>query len=273
MASFRRCRARFKWSYIDNYSPASGKGLSRGSIGHKALAQWYTQGCTEQADIEAMKLVSSEFGALEASTGESVDEEFDLMAIIMPRYFDWARANDNFTEIIEVEKKFDLLLDGHKFTGYIDGIVKIKNSIWLLEHKFNKQVSTNHIDLDPQMSLYMLAAYKMGIEAKGVLFNVIRVAKGGIAEREPVARRQVFRNTEGLAVIEREAIIQMEEMDEFLDGSNRRVYRNPTGNCPWDCGFFNTCLSINDDGDAASALARIPIVPHVSAAEEDKQEE
>jgi cellulose biosynthesis protein BcsQ len=136
-----------------------------------------------------------------------------------------------------------------------------------MEHKFNKQVSVSHIDLDPQMSLYMLAAWEMGIEARGILFNVIRVAEGGIAAKEPVVRRQVYRNQEGLALIKAEISIQMDEMREFHEG-NGRVFRNPTKDCSWDCGFFATCLSMNDDGDAASALARVPCVPYVPRQEE-----
>lgn len=258
MSCYRRCRARYKWQYVDGYSPFSGLGQNRGSIGHAALGLWYTSGGDDTA---ALKLASDMYTEAEQTRNISLEDDWQLMQLILSRYFDWARENDNFKEIISIEQKFEIEIGGIKVIGYIDGVVQTKNSIWLLEHKFNKQVSTNHIDLDPQMTLYLLAAYKCGIEAKGILYNVIRVSAGGIAEREPVVRRQVFRNQEGLYIIEQELEMQLQEMQKFHE-TGGIVYRNPTKDCSWDCGFYDVCLSINDCGDAQSVLKNIPKIAY-----------
>lgn len=259
MASWRRCRAQYKWKYIDNLAPVEGTGRVRGSCGHKSLAAWYLNGCDEEADAIAMKVAYDFFNEFERVNNCHLDKEWDLMQVILPRYFDWARANDDFSEILAIEQEFSIPIGDHTFIGFIDGIVVTKQgSIWLLEHKFNKQVSFKTIDLDKQMSMYLLAAQKMGINARGVLYNVIRVAEGGIAERQPVERRQVYRRPDGLRLIEAESILQMDEMQEFHDKGGR-VYRNETGNCSWDCSFFSACLAMTDDGDAKNALASIPV--------------
>lgn len=272
MSTYRRCRYRYFLSYILDYVTPSGLGQNRGSVGHAGLAKWYGLGCDEEADSAAMAVASQMYCDKEIETGESLEEDWQLMSIILPRYFDWARANDNFAEILSLEQKFEVKIGDHTVIGYIDGVVKTNaGSIWLLEHKFNKTVSTNHIDLDPQMSLYMLAARKLGIDARGVLFNVIRVAAGGIAAKQPVERRQVFRNQEGLDFIEKEVAIQLDEMQAFHDKGGA-IYRNETGNCSWDCGFYAACQMINDDGDAQTALAKFPIVHKVDIAESDKGE-
>jgi hypothetical protein len=203
----------------------------------------------------------------EVEHGVDLQKDWELMQVVLPRYFAWARDNDNFDEIVSLEMKFDIDLDGHKLIGYIDGIVRIGQSLWILEHKFLKAVSTSHIDVDAQISLYILAANRFGYKVRGVLYNVIRVAEGGIAQTQPVARVQVYRNPEGLRVIEREAIIQMEEMEEFHEKGGR-IYRNPTKDCSWDCGFFQTCLSINDDGNVKAALDRLQTI--IPDEEEDK---
>jgi len=260
MTSYKRCRAQYSWKYVYNYAPKEGTGRIRGSAGHAALATWYREGCSEESDEMAMKSAAEVFNVAEKQFQVSLDQDWDLMKIILPRYFRWARANDDFEEILAIEQEFSIQIGPHTVIGFIDGVVKSKNgSIWLLEHKFNKQVSTRNIDLDSQMSLYLLAAYKLGIDVRGVLYNVIRVAEGGIAAKSPVERRQVFRRSDGLRMIEAETLVQLDEMAEFHENGGR-VYRNPTANCSWDCSFYGVCLAINDDGDAKTALSAIPIV-------------
>jgi len=223
-------------------------------------------------DEQAMKVASDMYNDIEAETGHDFTEDWDLMCIILPRYFEWARENDNFTRVVSLEYKFEMEIGKHTVIGYIDGVVEVNGGLWLLEHKFNKRVSTSHIDLDPQMSLYMLAAHKLGIDARGVLFNVIRVAAGGIAAKQPVVRSRVYRNQEGLGSIAYEVEAQLDEMVEFHEGKGR-VYRNPTRDCSWDCGFYNACLAMNDSGSPLSVLQQFPIVEHISSKAEEKGEE
>lgn len=272
MSTFRRCRARYKWSYIDNYSTASSVGQSRGSAGHAALESWYSNlGMAEneqkQRDAIAIKAAAEVYNHAEESLGIDLSQDWELLVLVLERYFDWARKNDNFTKIISLEQKFELQIGKHTVIGYIDGVVEVANSLWLLENKFNKRVSTSHIDLDPQMSLYMLAAHMSGIDVRGVLFNVIRVAEGGIASKEPVVRARVYRNQEGLSAIAYEVETQLDEMEEFhrIGG---RVYRNPTKDCSWDCGFYSACLAINDCGSPHAVLSQLPVIVREDAQEE-----
>jgi RecB family exonuclease len=253
-----------------DYAPASGLGQNRGSIGHAALAKWYKEGCDDEA---CLKLIADMYTQVELEYDTSLQEDYELLDLILRRYFAWARENDNFAEIVSLEQKFEIQIGGQPVIGYIDGVVRSNSgSIWLLEHKFNKQVSTRHIDLDPQMSLYLLAARTMGIDARGVLFNVIRVAEGGIAAKQPVERVKVYRNSEGLSYIYEEVESQVAEMADFHDNGIGHIYRNPTKDCSWDCPFFNVCLSVNDNGDADSVLATIPII-HRDTTEDDKGEQ
>jgi RecB family exonuclease len=263
LSTFRRCKVRYYWSYMMNLVTPSGVGQARGTIGHAALALWYTnmgKMSEEDRDKASMKLAGDMLSVVEVERDESMQSEWELLNVILPRYFDWARANDNFTEIIDIEHKFEISIDGLPLIGYIDGIVRINKSIWLLEHKFNKQVRTSHIDLDPQMSIYLLAARKEGINAAGVLYNVVRVAEGGKASSEPVERRQVFRNQEGLDFIEKELSVQMKEMKAAHEaGSIPYLYRTQTADCSWDCSYYDACLLINDCGDPSSELRKFKV--------------
>ena len=229
----------------------------KGTAGHAALAEWYTNGLDDE---KAIKVASDSITNVELETGWDMSSEWDELHIMLLRYFAWARVNDLFTALA-VEQRFEIQIRGLTLMGYIDGIVQKGNYNYLLEHKFQKQASTQHIDLDAQVSIYMLAAYKLGYEPVGTMYNIIRMGDGAKANSEPVLRTIAHRNAEGLSVVEHELGNQMEEVQHFNEEGGQgdlKVFRNPTKDCHWDCSFYNVCLSINDCGDADSILKRFP---------------
>lgn len=256
MASWRRCLYRYKLEYVDEYTPEPSVNLMRGSIGHVALASWYSSK-TKRAD-KALKAASDKLFEYERMLNTELPDVWDLMSTVLTRYFQWSLENDNFEEILAVEKRFEFDFHGHNLKGFIDGIVTVDGVNWLLEHKFYSQARLKHLALDPQVSMYLYAAREMGYNPRGVLYNVIRVAEGGIAEREPVIRIPTYRNQEGLRVIERELYAQITAMEQWHSTKNPPLYRNPTRDCSWDCGFYTVCLSINDDGTSKAVLEKIP---------------
>jgi len=256
MACWRRCRARFYWQYIENYTSASSIGQARGSAGHAALAKWYSmdreKNSFEFRVQEAMKAADATFREFEESSGRTYEEEYDQLGRILHRYYDFSEKVDIF-QVVSLEKHFEIQAGDYPIIGFIDAVVSIKGNIWLMEHKFNKKVETNHIDLDMQMGIYMWAATKLGLNPRGVIYNVIRMTEGGIAEKEPVKRVMVYRNLKGLGTLEKEMKMQAEEIQDYINNGGA-VYRNPTSDCSWDCSFYNVCLAMNDDGNAESVL-------------------
>lgn len=249
ISTFRRCKVRFKWQYMDNYSAPPGLGQMKGSMGHAALSKWYT---TFDENL-AMQEASNVLSGFQSQFNMDLQEDWEFMDLVLHRYFQWSDENDNVDEILAVEKKFDIPLGDHTLTGYIDAVMKDKSGIWLMEHKFNQRMDLKGLDLDPQMSIYLLAARKIGYDAVGIIYNGIRMVKGGIAEEQPVVRTKIFFNQEGLDVIEYELIQQMDEIRDFLNDKGR-LYRNPTHDCYWDCGFYRACLMLNDTGNARPVL-------------------
>lgn len=253
-STYRRCKYKYKLLYVDNYQPPPGKGQRRGLVGHAALAEFYRT----YDPAKALQVAKDELFNLEQQYQEDYESDWEILSVVLPRYFNWANDNDKFDKTLAVETKFELNVVGHPLIGYIDGIVQRQGANWLLEHKFMQQASTQHVDLDPQVSIYMLAAYKLGYNPRGTMYNIIRMAEGGIAEREPVLRSYVYRNIEGIDLIEYELGRQLEDMQKFHEGGVP-IYRNPTKDCHWDCPFYNVCLSINDCGSGEAVLATIPI--------------
>lgn len=248
MNCWRRCKFQYYLKYIRDYILPPSIGQIRGAVGHTALAVWYK---TKDAD-EAIDAANDKLVVYEEELGKQFDKDWELLQLILNRYFGWSEENDAF-EVLETELKFDFQVDEHVFTGYIDGVVEIDGIVWLLEHKFLKQASVKNVSIDPQISLYIFAMRKLGFNPRGAYLNVIRMTKGGIAATEPVVRAKAFRNEEGLGVIEKELINQANEMTKFhTDGGE--MYRNGTRDCTWDCNFYPVCLSINDSGEAESVL-------------------
>jgi RecB family exonuclease len=263
LSAFRRCKMRYKWGYIDNYSTPSSIGQTTGGSGHAALGAWYKalgEGKPNGEAIDlAMKAASTKLGEYEKEIGEGLDDVWTNLTVMLDRYFKWASENDDFTAYA-IEHRFELEVDDFILLGYIDGLVERDDGThWLLEHKFNKQVQTKHLEIDPQVSIYILAARALGFKIRGVIYNVIRTTLKGKAETEPVVRLPVFRNNEGLEQIVRETVIQMREMRQFHEANGEDAYRNPTRDCSWDCGFYNACLAMNDDGDPLPALQILPV--------------
>ena len=252
LATYRRCRYRYWLQYVQNYISPAGRGQVRGTAGHAALAAWYKD--SQRDNDAAMKAASDIFTNTELETGWDLAKDWEEMQLVLMRYFAWARVHDQF-EALEIELKYDIPIGAYTLTGYIDGIVSKGGYNYVLEHKFVKQASLAHIPLDMQVSIYMLAAHRLGYNPIGTFYNIIRMGERGISVTEPVLRTIAYRNSEGLAVIEYELENNMKEVDEFL-AKGGLVYRNPTKDCTWDCSFYDACLSLNDSGEADSVMKK-----------------
>lgn len=249
LACWRRCKMKFHLQHRLGVVSPSGLGQRRGTAGHAALAYYYTHERDIVGSIEEAK--RSYFH------DEKVDDniaDFEILVGCLERYFEYAENNDRFN-VKEVEWRFELHIEGHPFVGFIDAIVEEKGQIWLMEHKFNKRVSTNHLDFDPQVSVYIMASLLSDIKPAGVIYNIIRVSDGKTAKEEPVVRKRIYRNPEGLVYFAKELVQQMEEIEKFLkEGSP--AYRSLTPDCSWDCSFLNVCCELNDTGDADYLIDR-----------------
>lgn len=241
LAEWRRCRQRFHWHYIDKIFPPSSVGQARGTAGHVALASWHVDYQEERALKNAWLSWTSQ--------GYREGEDWDILETSLGRYFEWSRENDTFI-IVKSEQKFVIEFEypaNIKFTGFIDGVVTEDNQTWLLENKFYKKMDNSTKDMDMQVALYLAAAGYLGYEAKGVIYNMVRVADTKIAVKEPVVRQRVYRNPRGLGRVLDEALIQTAEMIDY-EQKGGKPYRNPTKDCSWDCAFYSACLSMSDDG-------------------------
>jgi len=242
MATYRRCRQQFHWKYINKYFPPSSMGQARGTAGHAALATWHVSYTEDLATKAAWENWSN------AGFGDNQDWQQLYQALL--RYYVWSKQHDTF--VLKVaEQKFDIEYEVEgipaMFNGFIDGIVEDSGKLWLLENKFYKRMDNSSLDMDQQVSLYLLAAHLLKYDVQGVIYNMVRVGDTKIAVTEPVVRRKIYRSSAGLSKIQDEMLTQVREMMIYeLKGG--APYRNPTKDCSWDCSFYAACISMTDDG-------------------------
>jgi len=257
LATWRRCREKFYLSYVRNIPSPPSMGQARGSAGHAALGAYYM---SSSVDPEiAIDCAWDTFDtALPPQTNDSAaQEEFESLEQALRRYFVWAESNDQF-QPLETEHHFQVPIGDHVLQGYIDMVVLWNGSTWLMEHKFNKRVYTNHLGIDPQVSTYLLGGTLAGLEPAGVIYNIVRMGSGPTAVREPVVRKPLYRNPEGLNVFAQQLLMQAEEVGRVLDAPKEaNIYRNQTKDCTWDCPYLSACLAALDDGNPEPVLQRM----------------
>jgi hypothetical protein len=241
MACFRRCLQQYDWKYVQKFYPPSGLGQVRGSAGHSALAAWHK-------DYDADKSMQSAWDRW-FSEGQQDGPEWQILEDSLNRYFQWSSEHDTF-KLLEAEKEFNIAYTIGEvpfvLNGFIDGIVEEDNRLWLLENKFFKRMDDSGLEMDAQVSTYLLAAHTLYPKVEGVLYNMVRVADTKIAITEPVLRKRIYRNPEGLKRIEEEILSQVRDMLAYQKGGE--AYRNATKDCHWGCSFYGACLSMLDDG-------------------------
>lgn len=247
LSTWRRCRLKFYLKYIANLEEPKSLGLQRGSAGHKALETYY--GDPKRSIEAAIEAAHAEYVKDMQPDQEFNEQDWDELVDALVRYDRFALEHDNFV-VREVENYFKLDLgNGFQFQGLIDAVVENNSGVWLMEHKFLKRVSTNHLNLDPQVSAYLAAAVAMDLEPSGVIYNMVRIGGGPTAVREPVVRRFVYRDIAGLRLFIEELKQQAEEAHQFAkEVEGRKIYRNLTSDCTWDCQFQDVCLLANNTG-------------------------
>lgn len=265
LSSYRRCLQQYHWKYIDGFYPPSSVGQARGTAGHAALAIWHT-------DYDAQKALNAAWAAWETNA-QGYGPDWEILEASLDRYFQWSLQQKDTFKVLVAEQEFNIefefggtywlpskkdpskRLEANTFllNGFIDGIVEDHGYLWLLENKFYKRMDNSPLDLDAQVSLYLLAAHlvefekQFGKKLQGVLYNIVRVADGKKAIEEPAVRRKLFRNAEGLYHIQEEIFQQVRRMIQYHQKGGE-PYRTPTSSCHWDCPFYNPCLLYQDDG-------------------------
>lgn len=243
IGNFQRCRQRYVWSYLDQGMKEIPKsaGLRRGEAMHAGIETFY------RGEMAATPLHGRITDSLQSAwdlfqpVGDDMIKDWDLMEKVLVRYFRQVAVQDQWV-VRDVEITLDSPPDVlFKLTGRIDLVVQ-SGGTYFVDHKFNKQVSHAHLPVDTQVSTYLLLARMLGMEVDGVIYNVVRMAEGGIAEKEPVVRQVATRSRQWLDAWEKQLVLLSGQIERFHDGYKPEWNsRSFTANCHWDCSFYEHC--------------------------------
>lgn len=226
-STFRRCKYKYYLSYGNEkigVASEKGPGLKMGSAGHMALKAFYSGKPIKVAMDWAYESFSP--------SNEAEDKKFEALKTVLKNY--WPIAKTDRWKIIEVEKKVEI----GRYQGIFDLIITNPNGkIWIVDHKFKRSHSVRHLDMDTQVSFYLMLARMLGIEAQGLLYNIIPTDGG--KDRYPV-RKLVSRSPWYLDNFQKDLEVQIKEMDTFY--TTPTPYRSSTDACEWDCQFYDFCL-------------------------------
>lgn len=183
--AFRRCRRKYQYGYVEHLKPLSESksGMWFGRGGHYALAEHYLGASREEVleapDVWFNQAVSDEdWASMDQMSKTQATESMDLLKALLGRYLDHYEGPDRDWEILQVETPLRKKIPGtsHWLVGTIDLLVKWRNRIWVVDHKFYKDLSKpEDLELDDQMTAYAwLVRECLGVNPAGAIHNQIR---------------------------------------------------------------------------------------------------
>ena len=180
---FRNCRKACEWRYVHELVPLErDRKLALGTVVHQCLEIWHS---TRNLDT-ALDAVDRTY----ANRDQEPDQKRDwhLATAMMKGYAD-RYAEEEF-EVVALEKTFEGKIvnpatgaSSRSFilAGKVDGIVRIGDEHYLLEHKTASQLDGSYLErlwTDFQIVLYSrYIEQTLGIRLAGVLYNVLVKAR------------------------------------------------------------------------------------------------
>ena len=189
ISTFKDCRRKWYLSYVLGYSPKmTSPKLVLGKLVHSALESFYKGGDIEkaydQALISEIEKLKKEFPfadeEFEAYLNE-LEDELNLGREMVRNYKAYAEVNDPklINKVISTELRKEVKLKySVKILGYMDMIFQDRYGMcWIMEHKTANAISTDHLVLDEQASIYTMLAEKIfNLKFAGIYYNFIKKA-------------------------------------------------------------------------------------------------
>lgn len=273
--------------------------LRFGTIWHKVLEWYYSPNAPEDRVSYALKgleiALAKDREELEQVYGDvlyapemvtMLEEEEALLRAMFQGYLQWTDNPDvcpypeSDYRMLSTEKRYlvpILTPTGARSKAYLavklDGIAEKGDFLWVWEHKTRGKSSSvsnpEHLDLDLQMGLQLLALHKMlqanpsHIAVRGAVYNLARKQKPGPRVKSALfGRHEVIRSAEALERLERFLYSAYREMHKYsllIKGEGVLPWRyNPqaySGICTWGCAAKHVCSAKANGGDVEYLLS------------------
>ncbi|QOY88219.1 PD-(D/E)XK nuclease family protein [Paludibaculum fermentans] len=232
---FRNCRKACEYRYVTGLvSLQKDPNLSFGSLIHECLLIWH--GTRDLAQV----LDHLERSCAARVSDDGVRRDWHLARAMMTAYATRYSREDFY--IIALEKTFEGPIVNPKtgaasrsflLAGKVDGIVRIGDSNYILEHKTAAQIDADYLErlwTDFQITIYAYYVEQtLGIPITGVIYNVLAKARlqqsRGETEDEYQTRRSelIAKSKSGTSTAKR----KMPESDEEFQARLAEKYADP----------------------------------------------
>jgi hypothetical protein len=230
LTTFKRCRLKYHWQYVDKQEQKEGVALVRGRSAHRALAAFYSGKEPKKAIAEAW----DEYNPASPEQFQKMQE----LDFILNRYLDWCITQDLW-KVLEVEHTVEVDYNGIKLMGIWDLLVRKAGKTFIVDHKFQKSHSFSNLEVDPQVTHYLALAKLLGIEVHGLIYNIVNLELG---DTKTVALRQIAgRQDYFIQAYLKSLAPQIKEMKK-ADKKKLEIYPNWTRDCCWDCSHYRRCV-------------------------------
>ena len=237
--TFRGCPRKYKHRYLDLLRARhKAESLSFGGVIHSALETWYRLGPAEPDRLwRAIDVIDAGFIY---RVGDA--QEMQAWHLARALFMGYARRypTEDF-EVVEIEKEFtgeirnpDTGRPSQTFVmaGKVDGIVRLTDGLYLLEHKTASTIDANYLDklwTDTQIALYCHYLRELGYPIVGVIYNVLLKSRlqqrQGETQEEFEVRHAALaaKNKSGRSTAQR----QEPETDDEFQGRLAEWYSRP----------------------------------------------
>lgn len=238
LSTFRGCPRKYKHRYLDCLQPRTkAESLSFGAVVHGGLELWHRS--TGQAN-RLWALLDYLDAQFPGRCGDPQTKATWQLARAMLAGYAARYAHEEF-EVVEIEKVFSGEIRNpdtgrpsqtFEMAGKADGIVRLPDGLYLLEHKTASSLDGNYLDklwTDTQIALYCHYLRQLGYPIVGVIYNVLLKARlqqrQGETQLEFESRRDALaaKNKSGRSTAQR----QDPESDEEFQARLAQWYADP----------------------------------------------
>lgn len=255
-ANFLSCEMKHFFAHILNLEPKSSSiSLSRGVIGHEAMAEFYESGSAER-----MQDIVDGYFVLEMQKQSYPGKDQTLQMLnelktLLTRYVEFQR--DDKWEILEVEKSHVMdLFDHYGYGMRLDLLIRYTTGpyageVAIVDHKFMYDFpSVDTLEINAQIPKYLATVRNdTGLVIKHGLLNVLRhrLKKGPMSDDEMFRREIIKPTTRRVRNIMREQIQVSERIMQRhsmpVDEAKATALRALNPMICKNCSFLRLCMT------------------------------
>ncbi len=221
--NYEQCPLRFKLEKDWRLRAKPTAALHHGGAMHEALKYW-SEGAMQGTPPHADQVVQSFLAALDAHPIEEAlqDQLFRRQGERQLRAFVAARAAEPLPQVIAAEQTFAIEIGGIRVRGRLDRLDRLADgSVAVIDYKTGKPKDQKKADDSLQLALYAIAARRLGLEARELIFYNLENNAAVVSTRAP----------EDLAAVEAK-VVEVAQRIAAGDFAPAPEYRK-CGACPY----------------------------------------